>query len=68
MLCQCHTQENETQGLDPRFLRALVLAYCASQNRSLTAARCVLETVLELYRLGYTAHDVEVALSIAGTE
>ena len=47
-------------------MRALVLAYYASQNRSLTAARCLLETVFELYRQGFTANDVEVALSFAG--
>ncbi len=52
--------------LDAALLRALVLAFSASQNRSLTAARCLLETVLAIHWQGYTAADVESALAIAG--
>lgn len=54
--------------MGPGFVRALVLAYYASLNRSLTAARCLLEVVFELYRQGFTANDVELALSVAGDQ
>lgn len=54
--------------LDEALVRALVLAFCASQNRSLTAARCLLETVLAVYWQGFTATDVESALAIAGEQ
>ena len=53
-------------SLDAALLRALILAFSASQNRSLTAARCLLETVLAIFWQGYTAADVESALAIAG--
>lgn len=47
-------------GQERRFVRALLLAWFASQNRSLFAARCLVEVVIEMYREGVTVDDVAV--------
>ena len=47
-------------GRERRFTRALLLAWFASQNRSLFAARCLVEVVLEMYREGVSVDDVAV--------
>lgn len=44
-----------------RFLRALLLAFFASQNRSLMAAKCFVEVVLAMYREGVTVDEVAVS-------
>ena len=49
-------------GQERRFVRALLLAWFASQNRSLCAARCLVEVVIEMYREGVTVDDVAVRL------
>lgn len=57
----CHYSELLRQGLPEAdeedaelqgYLRAVLLAYLASQNRSLFAARCLVQTVLEAHRSG----------------
>lgn len=55
-------QEQQEQG----YIRALLLAWFASQHRSLFAAKCLVETVTEMYREGYTLDDVKLSLSLAG--
>lgn len=47
-------------GRERRFVHALLLAWFASQNRSLFAARCLVEVVVEMYREGVTVDDVAV--------
>ncbi len=44
-------------------MRSLLLAWFASQNRSLFAARCLVEVVIEMYRDGVTVDDVAVRRS-----
>jgi len=41
-------EDKEVQG----YLRAVLLAYLASQNRSLFAARCLVQTLLDAHRSG----------------
>ncbi|DBA82390.1 TPA: hypothetical protein ACH3X2_000642 [Trebouxia sp. C0005] len=48
-----------------QFLPAIVLAYFASQNRSLLAADCLIETVVEMYRRGMQLDSLQFALSMA---
>lgn len=50
------------------YVRALLLAFFASQNRSLFAAKCFVEVVVEMYQQGATVDDVKVALSLAGLQ
>ncbi|KAL4428301.1 hypothetical protein ABPG75_002390 [Micractinium tetrahymenae] len=50
------------------YVRALLLAFFASQNRSLFAAKCFVEVVIEIYQQGATVDDVKVALSLAGLQ
>lgn len=49
-------------------MRALLLTFFASQNRSLFAAKCMVEVVIEMYRQGVSVDDVKVALSLAGLQ
>ena len=46
------------------FCRALLLSFLASQNRSLFGAKCMVETLVELYRRGYTLDDVKVFVTL----
>jgi hypothetical protein len=39
---------------------ALILAWYAAGNKSLLAAKCFVETVLQCYQKGYTVDDLEV--------
>lgn len=48
-----------------QFLPAIVLAFFASQNRSLLAADCLIETVVEMYRRGVQLDSLQFALSMA---
>ena len=50
---------------DKQFLAAIVLAYFASQNRSLLAADCLIETVVEMYRRGIQLDSLQFTLSMA---
>ncbi|PSC70908.1 hypothetical protein C2E20_5721 [Micractinium conductrix] len=59
---------DEDEARERRFVRALLLAYFASQNRSLFAAKCMAEVVIQMYREGVTVDDVKVALSLAGLQ
>jgi len=55
-------EDAELQG----YLRAVLLAYLASQNRSLFAARCLIQTVLEAHRSGVLS-QLEEGLGAAET-
>ena len=48
-----------------QFLPAILLAYFASQNRSLLAAECLIETVVEMYRRGIQLDSLQFAVSMA---
>lgn len=43
----------------------MLLAYFASQNRSLLAADCLIETVVEMYRRGVQLDSLQFTLSMA---
>lgn len=45
-------------------MRSLLLAWFASQNRSLFAARCLVEVVIEMYQEGVTVDDVAVRCTV----
>lgn len=45
-------------------MRSLLLAWFASQNRSLFAARCLVEVVIGMYREGVTVDDVAVRFTV----
>lgn len=47
-----------------QFLPAILLAYFASQNRSLLAAECLIETVIEMYRRGTQLDSLQFTLSM----
>jgi hypothetical protein len=47
-------------------VRALLLSFYAAQNRSLFAAKCLVETVIEMYREGLTLDDVKLMVALAG--
>ena len=47
-----------------QFLPAILLAYFASQNRSLLAAECLIETVIEMYRRGLQLDRLQFDLSM----
>ena len=51
---------------DRAYVRALLLACFAAQNRCLLATQSLLETCLQLYRSGFFIDDIQSALSIAG--
>lgn len=48
-----------------QFLPAILLAYFASQNRSLLAAECLIETIIEMYRRGAQLDSLQFTLSMA---
>lgn len=50
---------------DFKFSEAIVLCFLASQNRSLFASKCLVETVIEMYRRGYTLDGLKIALALA---
>ena len=49
------------------YVTALLLAFIAAQNRSLFAARCLVEIVVEMYRAGLRVDDVAVRPCCAAT-
>jgi len=55
----------EDDSQDRAFARALLLCFLASQNRSLFAAKCFVETVLEMYRRGFTLDDIKLSVTLA---
>ena len=63
-----HTHCSQAGGgaREPPYLRALLLSYFASQNRSLFAAKCFVEVVLGMHRRGVSVDDVAVSKT-AGT-
>ncbi|KAK9832512.1 hypothetical protein WJX81_003538 [Elliptochloris bilobata] len=61
-------QEQEADQELQGYLRALLLAYLASQNRSLFAARCLVQTCIEAHRSGISLRDLEGALTVAGLQ
>lgn len=58
-MCLPVLQEDEA-ARERRFVRALLLAFSASQNRSLFAAKCLVEVVSQAYREGVAVDDVAV--------
>ena len=46
------------------FSRALLLSFLASQNRSLFGAKCMVDTLVELYRRGYGLDDVKLMITL----
>jgi hypothetical protein len=56
-------EDAELQG----YLRAVLLAYLASQNRSLFAARCLIQTVLEAHRSGVLSQLESLGAAETGT-
>lgn len=50
---------------DFKFSEAILLCFLASQNRSLFASKCLVETVIEMYRCGYTLDGLKIALALA---
>ena len=54
--------------LNPAALEALLGAWFASQNRSFFAAKCFIETVLELHRGGVSLGSVQLGVSTASLE
>lgn len=49
-------------------LPAILLAHFASQNRSLLAANCLIEAVVDLYRQGITLDSIQFAMSMSCLE
>ena len=45
-------------------MAAILLAFFASQNRSLLAANCLIETIIEMYRRGAQLDTVQFQLSL----
>ena len=62
-----HQDLDSSDGEDQpnQFLPAILLAYFASQNRSLLAAECLIETVIEMYRRGTRLDSLQFTLSMA---
>jgi hypothetical protein len=46
------------------FSRALLLSFLASQNRSLFGAKCMVDTLIEVYRRGYGLDDVKLMITL----
>ena len=46
------------------FMAAILLAFFASQNRSLLAANCLIETIVEMYRRGAQLDTIQFHLSL----
>lgn len=44
----------------------MLLAWFAMQQKSLFAAKCLVEAVTEAYRDGYTLDDIKMSLSLSG--
>ncbi|KAI3428594.1 hypothetical protein D9Q98_007417 [Chlorella vulgaris] len=61
-------QGTAADGPDARYVRLLVLAYLASLNKSLFAAKCLVEVVTDMYRRGVTLEDVKLMLSLASLQ
>ena len=55
----------EDASEDSKFSEAILLCFLASQNRSLFASKCLVETVVEMYRRGYTLDGLKIALALA---
>lgn len=55
----------EDEDEEESLLNALLLAFYASQNRSLFAATCFIETVLALYQRGYKVDDLKISVTLA---
>lgn len=60
-----HSASPDKDAQTDQFLPAIVLAFFASQNRSLLAAECLIETVVEMYRRGMQLDSLQFALSMA---
>ena len=59
---------NNAQLHQPQTLPAILLAHFASQNRSLLAANCLIEAVVDLYRQGVSLDSIQFAMSMACLE
>lgn len=57
--CQQEAAQAEA-ARERRFVRALLLSFHASQNRSLFATKCMVEVVTQMYREGLTLNDAVV--------
>lgn len=55
----------EDASEESKFSEAILLCFLASQNRSLFASKCLVETVVEMYRRGYTLDGLKIALALA---
>ena len=49
------------------YLNPLLLTFFASQKRSMFAARCLVEIVIEIYKQGQGWEDIQLELKLAGT-
>ncbi|GAB4814423.1 hypothetical protein N2152v2_001469 [Parachlorella kessleri] len=61
------TEEYE-DAVEQGYRKALLLAWFASQSKALFAAKCLVETVVQMYRAGYTLDDVKLSISLGGLE
>jgi hypothetical protein len=61
-------EPEDGSSLDDQFTRALLLCFFASHTRSLFAARCLVESVLEAHRRGYTLDDLKLTVALAGLQ
>ena len=59
-------EDNTKDEQDRAYVRALLMACFAAQNRCLLATQSLLETCLQLYKAGFQIDDIQSALSIAG--
>ena len=57
-------EEEDEKDTERRIVDALILTYLASQNGSLFALQCFVETAVVAYRHGYTYTDLKLVLSL----
>lgn len=51
--------------VERKLVDGLMLCFLACQNRSLFASKCLVETLLEFYKRGYTIDEMKLALTLA---
>lgn len=56
--------ENTDSIQEQKFAQAVLLCFLACQNRSLFAAKCLVETLVEVYRHGYTIDDIKLSVTL----
>ncbi|KAL4523016.1 hypothetical protein Ndes2437B_g00161 [Nannochloris sp. 'desiccata'] len=61
---QANTDNDD--GLEARNLsNALLLAFSATQDRSLFSSKCLIETAIEIYRRGFTLDNIKLDVTLA---